>query len=33
MRGDDRQAIALITEHVYTAQLRAAVIKLMEKAA
>ena len=29
----DRAAIALITEHVYTAQLRAAVVKLLEKAA
>ncbi|WP_422226362.1 Clp protease N-terminal domain-containing protein [Mycobacterium sp.] len=33
LRGGDRSAIALITEHVYTAQLRAAVIKLMDKAA
>jgi len=31
--GGDRSAIALITEHVYTAQLRAAVIKLMDQAA
>jgi hypothetical protein len=29
----DRAAIALITEHVYTAQLRAAVVNLLEKAA
>jgi ATP-dependent Clp protease ATP-binding subunit ClpA len=33
LRGGDRAAIALITEHVYTAQLRAAVVKLLEKAA
>src|SRR5271165_3119128 len=33
LRSGDRQAIALITEHAYAAQLRAAVIKLMEKAA
>jgi hypothetical protein len=33
LRGGDRSAIGLITEHVYTAQLRAAIIKLMDKAA
>jgi ATP-dependent Clp protease ATP-binding subunit ClpA len=33
LRSGDKAAIGLITEHVYTAQLRAAVIKLMEKAA
>ena len=33
LRGGDRAAIALITEHVYTAQLRAAVVKLLDQAA
>jgi ATP-dependent Clp protease ATP-binding subunit ClpA len=33
VRGGDEAAIGLITEHVYTAQLRAAIIKLMDKAA
>jgi ATP-dependent Clp protease ATP-binding subunit ClpA len=33
LRSGDKAAIGLITEHVYTAQLRAAVIKLMEEAA
>lgn len=33
LRGGDKAAIGLITEHVYTAQLRAAVIKLMDQAA
>jgi ATP-dependent Clp protease ATP-binding subunit ClpA len=33
LRSGDKAAIGLITEHVYTAQLRAAVIKLMDKAA
>jgi ATP-dependent Clp protease ATP-binding subunit ClpA len=33
LRGGDKAAIGLITEHVYTGQLRAAVIKLIEKAA
>jgi ATP-dependent Clp protease ATP-binding subunit ClpA len=33
LRGGDNAAIGLITEHVYTAQLRAAVIQLLEKAA
>ena len=33
LRSGDRAAIALITEHVYTAQLRAAVVKLLDKAA
>jgi hypothetical protein len=33
VRSGDRAAIALITEHVYTAQLRAAVVKLLDRAA
>jgi ATP-dependent Clp protease ATP-binding subunit ClpA len=33
LQGGDEAAIALITEHVYTAQLRAAVIALLDKAA
>jgi ATP-dependent Clp protease ATP-binding subunit ClpA len=33
LRGGDRAAIDLITEHVYTAQLRAAVVALLDKAA
>jgi ATP-dependent Clp protease ATP-binding subunit ClpA len=33
LRSGDKAAIGLITEHVYTAQLRAAVIELMDKAA
>jgi ATP-dependent Clp protease ATP-binding subunit ClpA len=33
LRGGDKAAIGLITEHVYTAQLREAVIRLMDKAA
>jgi ATP-dependent Clp protease ATP-binding subunit ClpA len=33
LRGGDKAAIGLITEHVYTAQLRAAVAKLLDKAA
>jgi Restriction endonuclease/Clp amino terminal domain, pathogenicity island component len=33
LRGGDRAAIGLITEHVYTAQLRAAVVKLLDQAA
>ena len=33
LRGGDNAAVGLITEHVYTAQLRAAVVKLLEKAA
>jgi ATP-dependent Clp protease ATP-binding subunit ClpA len=33
LRSGDKAAIDLITEHVHTAQLRAAVVKLMEKAA
>jgi hypothetical protein len=33
LRSGDKAAIGLITEHVYTAQLRAAVIKLMDQAA
>jgi ATP-dependent Clp protease ATP-binding subunit ClpA len=33
LRGGDKAAIGLINEHVYTAQLRAAIVKLLEKAA
>ena len=33
LRGADNAAVGLITEHVYTAQLRAAVVKLLEKVA
>jgi ATP-dependent Clp protease ATP-binding subunit ClpA len=33
LRSGDESAIDLVTEHVYTAQLRAAVIKLLDKAA
>jgi ATP-dependent Clp protease ATP-binding subunit ClpA len=33
LRIGDKAAIGLITEHVYTAQLRAAIIKLMDRAA
>jgi ATP-dependent Clp protease ATP-binding subunit ClpA len=33
LRSGDKAAIALVTEHVYTAQLRAAVTKLLDKAA
>jgi ATP-dependent Clp protease ATP-binding subunit ClpA len=33
LRSGDKAAIGLVTEHVYTAQLRAAVIKLMDQAA
>jgi ATP-dependent Clp protease ATP-binding subunit ClpA len=33
LRGGDKAAIALVTEHVYTAQLRAAVSELLDKAA
>ncbi|HXY64676.1 MAG TPA: Clp protease N-terminal domain-containing protein [Mycobacterium sp.] len=33
LRSGDKAAIDLITEHVYTAQLRAVVVKLMDKAA
>src|SRR6202012_561705 len=33
LRSGDRAAIGLITEHVYTAQLRAAVVKLLDRAA
>ena len=33
LRSGDNTAVGLITEHVYTAQLRAAVIKLLDKAA
>jgi ATP-dependent Clp protease ATP-binding subunit ClpA len=33
VRSGDKAAIGLINEHVYTAQLRAAIVKLLEKAA
>ena len=33
MRSGDKAAVGLITEHVYTAQLRAAVLALLDKAA
>lgn len=33
LRSGDNAAVSLINEHVYTAQLRAAVIKLLDKAA
>lgn len=33
LRGGDEAAVTLITEHVYTAQLRAAIIALLDKAA
>jgi ATP-dependent Clp protease ATP-binding subunit ClpA len=33
LRSGDRAAIGLISEHVYTSQLRAAVVKLLEEAA
>lgn len=33
LRGGDKPSIGLITEHVYTAQLRAAIKALLEKAA
>ena len=33
LRSGEKSAIGLITEHVYTAQLRAAVVKLLERAA
>jgi len=33
VRGGDKAAIGLITEHVYIAQLRAAIVKLLDKAA
>jgi ATP-dependent Clp protease ATP-binding subunit ClpA len=33
LRSGEKSAIGLITEHVYTAQLRAAVVKLLEQAA
>jgi ATP-dependent Clp protease ATP-binding subunit ClpA len=33
LQGSDEAAIALITDHVYTAQLRAAVVALLDKAA
>lgn len=33
LRSGDNAAIALVTEHVYTAQLRAAIDKLLDKAA
>ena len=33
LRSGDKAAIALITEHVYTAQLRASILALLDKAA
>jgi ATP-dependent Clp protease ATP-binding subunit ClpA len=33
LRSGDKAAVALITEHVYTAQLRATVVNLLDKAA
>lgn len=33
LRGGDRYTIGLITEHVYTAQLRASVVALLDRAA
>ena len=33
MRSDDKAAVGLITEHVYTAQLRASILALLDKAA
>jgi ATP-dependent Clp protease ATP-binding subunit ClpA len=33
VRGGDKAAIGLITEHVYTAQLQAAIVNLLDKAA
>jgi ATP-dependent Clp protease ATP-binding subunit ClpA len=33
LRSGEKQAVGLITEHVYTAQLRAAVVRLLEQAA
>lgn len=33
LRSGEKSALGLITEHVYTAQLRAAVVKLLEQAA
>ncbi|OMC16443.1 MULTISPECIES: Clp protease N-terminal domain-containing protein [unclassified Mycobacterium] len=33
MRSGDKPAVGLITEHVYTAQLRAAILELLDKAA
>ena len=33
LRSGDKAALALVTEHVYTAQLRAAVNTLLDKAA
>jgi ATP-dependent Clp protease ATP-binding subunit ClpA len=33
MRSDDKAAVGLITEHVYTAQLRASILTLLDKAA
>ena len=33
MRSGDKEAIGLITEHVYTAQLRASILALLDKAA
>jgi ATP-dependent Clp protease ATP-binding subunit ClpA len=33
LRSGDKEALGLITEHVYTAQLRAAILALLDKAA
>jgi len=33
LRSGDREALGLITEHVYTAQLRASILTLLDKAA
>jgi hypothetical protein len=33
MRSDDKAAVGLITEHAYTAQLRASILALLDKAA
>jgi ATP-dependent Clp protease ATP-binding subunit ClpA len=33
MRSGDKEAVGLITEHVYTAQLRASILALLDKAA
>ncbi len=33
MRSGDKAAIGLITEHIYTAQLRSSILELLDKAA
>ncbi len=33
LRSGDKEALGLITEHVYTAQLRAAILALLDRAA